>query len=158
MMTTLPSDLFAHRLRTERERIEISQAELARRVATILGTKVDPSAITRIEQQTRAVRLDEAVAVAEALDLPLIMLLNEDPAGANADRVRQYLDELAHAESQWGRTGAEIDRLTTAIKALVQERTRLVASRPGTPDLDPELAAAIDARVPRNEGPTGPDA
>lgn len=162
-MNSLPSDLFARRLRAERERAELSQAALARLMAERLGSKIDPSAVTRIEQQTRAVRLDEAVAVAEALDLPLVMLLSEDPAGENERRVRQYLGELAAAESQWARTGAEIDRLTTAVKELTEERARLAGARPETPALDPELAAAIDARIPvedieEDEPPTAPDA
>src|ERR1041385_8510014 len=58
-MNPLPGGLFARRLRQERERLGISQAELARRMAALLGTNVDSTAITRIEQQTRAVRLDE---------------------------------------------------------------------------------------------------
>lgn len=150
-MTPMPSDFFARRLRTERERAEISQAELARRMAAVLGIKVDPSALTRIEQQQRAVRLDEAVAAAQALDLPLVMLLVEDPAAENQRRLHEYLTELAAAEGQWSRSRAEIDRLTVAIKALTDERIRLARAQPSTPPLDPELAEAIDARVPLDE-------
>lgn len=162
-MNPLPSDLFARRLRAERERAEISQADLARRMAERLGTRVDPSAVTRIEQQTRAVRLDEAVAVAGALDLPLVMLLTEDPAEENERRLRQYLAELAEAESHWARTGVEIERLTATVKALTEERAHLAGARPGTPELDPDLAAAIDARVPlehheEQDPSTNPDA
>jgi transcriptional regulator with XRE-family HTH domain len=68
------------RLRQERDRLSISQAELARRIAEVLGQNVDPSAVTRIEQQTRAVRLDEAVAAAEALEVPITLLVSDDPA------------------------------------------------------------------------------
>lgn len=150
-MTPMPSDFFVRRLRTERERAEISQAELARRMAAVLGTKVDPSVVTRIEQQQRAVRLDEAVAAAQALDLPLVMLLVEDPAAENQRRLHEYLTELAAAEGQWNRSRAEIDRLTVAIKALTDERIQLAGAQPSTPPLDPELAEAIDARVPLDE-------
>lgn len=162
-MNPLPSDLFARRLRAERERAEMSQAALARLLAKRLGTKLDPSAITRIEQQTRAVRLDEAVAVAEALDLPLVMLLTEDPADENERRVRQYLAELTEAESQWARTGTEISRLTAAVKALTEERAQLAGARADTPELDPRLVEAIEARIPledqdEEKPPTDPDA
>lgn len=150
-MTPMPSDFFGRRLRTERERAEISQAELARRMTVVLGINVDPSAVTRIEQQQRAVRLDEAVAAAQALDLPLVMLLVEDPAAENQRRLREYLTELAVVEGQWSRSRAEIDRLTIAIKALTDERIRLARAQPSTPPLDPELAEAIDARVPLDE-------
>lgn len=162
-MKSLPSDVFARRLRAERERAEMSQASLAKKMAEHLGTKVDPSAVTRIEQQIRAVRLDEAVAASEALDLPLTMLVHEDPADENERRVQQYLGELSAAEAQWARTRSEIDRLTSTLRALTEERARVAGVRPETAPLDPRLIEAIEARVPlepddEDEEPTAPDA
>src|SRR5262245_5874855 len=102
-MNPLPGDLFARRLRQERERLGISQAELARRMAVLLGTNVDSTAITRIEQQTRAVRLDEAVAAAEALGVPLITLVSDNYARENEAEIQSLLAELALAEQEWER-------------------------------------------------------
>ncbi|MEU6263740.1 helix-turn-helix domain-containing protein [Saccharopolyspora shandongensis] len=140
-MNPLPGDLFARRLRQERERLSISQAELARRIAKILGINVDPSAVTRIEQQTRAVRLDEAVAAAEALDLPLTLLLSDDPAAESEARLQQYIAELALAQREWEKNRLEVQRLFRAIQALTG------GADPQTL-LDPRLRDAIDARVP----------
>ncbi|MGI8306941.1 helix-turn-helix domain-containing protein [Saccharopolyspora hattusasensis] len=140
-MNPLPGDLFARRLRQERERLNISQAELARRIAVILGTNVDPSAVTRIEQQTRAVRLDEAVAAAEALDIPLPLLLSDDPAAENEARLQQYLAELALAQREWEKHRLEVQRLSRVIQTLTGDTDPQVL-------LDPRLRDAIDARVP----------
>ena len=140
MMNPLPGDRFARRLRQERERLNISQAELARRIAEILGTNVDPSAVTRIEQQTRAVRLDEAVAAAEALDVPLMLLISEDPTIENEARLRQYLAELTLAQRSWEKDRIEVQRLTRAIQVLTG------GADPQTV-LDPRFRDAIDARV-----------
>jgi transcriptional regulator with XRE-family HTH domain len=157
-MNPLPGDIFARRLRQERERRNISQAELARRVAEILGTNVDPSAITRIEQQTRAVRLDEAVAAAEALDMPLALLLSDDPAAENEAKLQQYLAELALAQRKWEKDRLEVQRLSKAIQVLTGGTDPQAL-------LDPRFRDAIDARIPaeddeddKNDGVTGPGA
>lgn len=144
-MNPLPGDLFARRLRIERECLNISQAELARRVAEILGTNVDPSAITRIEQQTRAVRLDEAVAAAQALDMPLALLLSEDPDAENEARLQQYRAELALAQHEWEKNRLEVQRLSQAIQVL----TGGTVTSGGT---DARLLEAIDDRVPAERG------
>lgn len=117
-MNTLPSDIFARRLRAERERQNMSQGELARRMATILGANVDPTAITRIEQQTRAVRLDEAVAMATILEVPLTSLVVDNDAEQTEALVQRYLADLATAHRQWEQTRQEIGRLTRIIQSL----------------------------------------
>lgn len=143
-MNPLPSDLFARRVRQERERLSLSQAALARRCAEFLGTNFDPSTVTRIEQQTRAVRLDEAVALARALDVPLPVLLSDDPEAENQARLQEYVAELAIAQRNWERQRVEVQRLVQAIQAL---------SGGGTlpESLDPRLRDAIDARIPAEE-------
>ncbi|MBT8163357.1 helix-turn-helix domain-containing protein [Arthrobacter sp. GN70] len=123
MPTPLPSDIFARRLRTERERRKISQAELARRMAQVLDSNVDPSAVTRIEQQTRAVRLDEAVAVAAVLDVPIAALLADPDADRNEALKQQYLAELAAAYRRWEETRQEIGRLTGLIQSLSMDQS-----------------------------------
>ncbi|MDP9903251.1 helix-turn-helix domain-containing protein [Arthrobacter bambusae] len=122
-MNSLPSDTFTRLLRIERERQRISQAELARRMAGTLGTNVDPTAVTRIEQQTRAVRLDEAVAMATALGVPLAALLAEDQVGENEALKQRYLVELAAAQRQWEQSRQEIGRLTSLIQSLSVPRS-----------------------------------
>jgi transcriptional regulator with XRE-family HTH domain len=117
-MNQLPGDLFARRLRQERERLSISQAELARRIAGVLGSNVDPSAVTRIEQQIRAVRLDEAVAAAEALGVPLITLLTDDPVAENEAQLQQALVDLDIARHQWERSRIEVQRLSRLVQLL----------------------------------------
>ncbi|MEV7867522.1 helix-turn-helix transcriptional regulator [Streptomyces sp. NPDC088124] len=153
-MNPLPRDLFARRLRQERERLGISQAELARRMAALLGTNVDSTAITRIEQQTRAVRLDEAVTAAEALGVPLITLVSDDYARESEAEIQNQLAELALAEQEWERLHQKIHRITRTIQQLSAERegfrSHALDVNPETAgdyELDPETQAALDARM-----------
>lgn len=153
-MNPLPGDLFARRLRQEREHQRISQAELARRVAAILGTNVDPTAVTRIEQQARAVRLDEAVAMAQSLDIPLGLLLVDDPDAENDARMQELVAELGIAQREWELARRRVMRLTRTIQSL---------GGAGDERLDDELGNSIDARVPLRGaeeagGPTAPGA
>ncbi len=117
-MPALPSDTFARRLRMERERQGLSQAELARRVTEVLGVNVDKSAVARIEQQTRAIRLDEAAAMAEVLGLPIAALLSDRSAEENEALKQQYLADRVAAQRQWEQIRQEIDRLTGLIQSL----------------------------------------
>ena len=133
-MPSLPSDTFARRLRSERERQRISQAELARGMAEVLGTNVDPTAVTRIEQQTRAVRLDEAVAVAIVLDVPISALLSDHSAEENEALKQQYLADLVAAQRQWEQTRQEIGRLTRLVQSL--SGTNELGDRPESHDAD----------------------
>ncbi|MEV8600952.1 helix-turn-helix transcriptional regulator [Streptomyces griseoviridis] len=162
-MNPLPGDLFARRLRQERERLGISQAELARRMAALLGTNVDSTAITRIEQQTRAVRLDEAVTAAEALGVPLITLLSDNYALKNEAEIQNQLAELALAEQEWERLRRKIHRITQTIQQLAADRgafrSHALDVNPESAsdyELDPQTQAALDAstRDVRNK-PTG---
>ncbi|MFI9629334.1 helix-turn-helix domain-containing protein [Streptomyces sp. NPDC052042] len=152
-MNPLPGDLFARRLRDERKRLQISQHELARRIAAALDTNVDPSTITRIEQQTRTVRLDEAVAAAQALGVPLALLINEDPVAEYEARLQQYRAELVLAQREWEEKGLEIQRLTRAMQTLTGEMESLPGGNSSPAPLDPALRDAIDARVPAESGP-----
>src|SRR6478752_7131089 len=81
-MTPTPGQTFARRLREERIRAGLSQAALAERLTELLDQKVDASAITRIEKRERAVRLDEAVVIAELLALPLPAMLRDSESVA----------------------------------------------------------------------------
>ncbi|KAB7839535.1 helix-turn-helix domain-containing protein [Streptomyces mobaraensis] len=153
-MNALPGDLFARRLRQERERLGISQAELARRMAALLGTNVDSTAITRIEQQTRAVRLDEAVTAAKALGVPLITLISDSYARENEAEIQNQLAKLALAEQKWERLRQEIHQITQTIQHLSADREAFRShaldvdpETAGDYDLAPETQAALDARM-----------
>ncbi|MFG1858917.1 helix-turn-helix domain-containing protein [Actinomadura geliboluensis] len=131
-MAPLPSDTFARRVRADRERLGLSQAEVARRMAETLGTNVDATAVTRIELQTRVVRLDDAVAMAQALDIPLASLLTDDVAHENARLIREQLDELAEARLEWERSGQVILGIIRRIQALSTESELLRQHALGT--------------------------
>jgi transcriptional regulator with XRE-family HTH domain len=69
------SETFTQAMREERERRRWSQAELARRV-TDLGHPLDNSRLSRLESgQVKKVTLDDAIAIAAALDVPPLSLL-----------------------------------------------------------------------------------
>lgn len=78
-----PSSLFRQMMRARREEAGISQAELARRMTERLGSTVDKSTVTRMETGSRVIRLDDAVAAADALGAPLMALI--DPRGSGLD-------------------------------------------------------------------------
>jgi transcriptional regulator with XRE-family HTH domain len=67
--------VFGARLREERDQRGWSQQEVSRRLAAELGIRVHSTAITRIELGERSVRLSEAQAIADVLELPLGKLL-----------------------------------------------------------------------------------
>jgi transcriptional regulator with XRE-family HTH domain len=69
-----PSENFTRRLREARTRRGWTQAELAKRV-TALGHSLDKTAVTKLEGGNRKVTLDDAVALAAALDVPVLSLL-----------------------------------------------------------------------------------
>jgi transcriptional regulator with XRE-family HTH domain len=129
-LDALPTDLFAKNLRRAREAQGVSQSELALRMEPYLGSSIGHTAILRIEQRTRAVRLDEAVAAAKALDLPLAALISEDPVRQNEEKIQEYLAELAIAERQWEQTRYEVERLTRTIQQLSAERKQLLTRSP----------------------------
>lgn len=125
-MTSVPSNIFARRLREERENAGLTQADLAGLVTEGLGSRVDPSAITRIEKLARTVKLDEAYAAAEVLGLPLTALLVEgDPAPHLSEQLKQYLLELTAAQAAFEKSRTDVERLTNAVIALTDEQNKL---------------------------------
>ncbi|QWF85655.1 helix-turn-helix transcriptional regulator [Amycolatopsis sp. CA-230715] len=140
----LPTDVFARRLRQERERRNISQAELARRVSAVLGMNVDPSTITRIEQARRAARVDEVVAAAKVLDVPVAVLLSDDPVGENEAWLRRAFAELAREQQRLDQTRLNIRRLSREIQAVA-------ACADPQSVLDLRLRDDLDARVSDEE-------
>jgi transcriptional regulator with XRE-family HTH domain len=66
-----PSETFAFALRVRRRAAELSQRELARRVSENHGVHMHYVTVMRIELRQRRVVLDEAIALAEALNAPM---------------------------------------------------------------------------------------
>src|SRR5699024_9537149 len=89
--------VFARRIREERQRAGITQAALAERLGGVLDRTIDPSAVARAEKHQRTVRLDEAVAIADVLEMPLSALLRD------RERVDEEIAEQRQAlgEAQW---------------------------------------------------------
>lgn len=76
------SSAFGERIRDARKaRDNMSQRALAEAVAKF-GLQLDPSAITRIERGERSVKVDEAVAIAAALETTVGFLLGEESQDA----------------------------------------------------------------------------
>jgi transcriptional regulator with XRE-family HTH domain len=126
-MDQLPTYVFARRLRQERERQGMTQAELARRLSELLGASLDASAVTRIEQTTRAVRLDEAVFAAQVLGVPLIALLAENAGHQNEAAIQEHLAALTAARTRWEQANEEVTRLAQIVEQLLGERNDLRA-------------------------------
>lgn len=70
-----PSEVYATRLREIRKSLDLSQAELARRM-TAEGRPLSKVALLRIEKGTRGLSLDEALALAELLQVAPADLLS----------------------------------------------------------------------------------
>lgn len=65
-----PEQMFGQTMRALRKRSGYTQAEIADQLVAY-GIKLDPSAVTRMENGDRSVRLNEAVAVATILFVSL---------------------------------------------------------------------------------------
>jgi ribosome-binding protein aMBF1 (putative translation factor) len=79
-----PEQVFAKRMRQVRERRGWSQAKLADWMRTY-GVDLHSTAITRIERGERSISLNEASAVAAALGVLLVELLQEVQCEACGD-------------------------------------------------------------------------
>jgi transcriptional regulator with XRE-family HTH domain len=117
-------DLFAHRLRSERERHGWSQTELARRMAEH-GVSLHFSAINKIEQRDaprpRVIRLNEAVAISEALGVPLWQMLRSASTGETALRLEAVRAKLAEASEQAAQALERAERLYNEAQMLMAE-------------------------------------
>lgn len=102
---TAATETFARRLTEERQRAGLSQAALAARITDLIGRSMDPSAVARAEKHERAIRLDEAVAIADVLQMPLASLLRDkDAIDEEIDELRRDLSlhrwQLSQAEEE----------------------------------------------------------
>lgn len=72
-----PEEEFGKAVVYWRELAGLSQRALSAKLAES-GTTIDPTALSRLEQGKRAVRLNEALAIADALDVELEFLLSRN--------------------------------------------------------------------------------
>lgn len=91
-------------LRDARVALRLSQREVAEKLSEV-GLNIGPTAVTRIEKGSRSVGLEEAVALAEVLDLSLegIFYAAHDDAERFAkmqQRAEEYM--LATRDKAWG--------------------------------------------------------
>ncbi|HET7386142.1 MAG TPA: helix-turn-helix domain-containing protein [Nocardioidaceae bacterium] len=63
--------LFVRRMRERREAEGLTQTQLASNVSKYTGTKLDATAVTRMEKGARTVRLNEAAAIASLFGIGL---------------------------------------------------------------------------------------
>lgn len=117
-------DLFRRRMREVREQAGMSQVELARRMAAQMGSRVDPPTITRMENGERAVRIQEAVAAAAALEVPLDELLRLGGTNAEA-RIATVRFSLERAENELAVMEGEVERKREYLSALQEELDEL---------------------------------
>lgn len=117
-----PSEIFTRRLRDLRRAAGISQSELADLVSQELSYVIYTSGMTRLERGERAVRLDEAVAIAAALGVPLGELLT---SRGDVSAQRQQLErDLQLAEWQASQAEAQVEEARAgadAIRRQIQE-------------------------------------
>lgn len=72
---TQPSMSFIQTMRETRKSRSMTQEDLAVLASHHLGRTIDAITITRIEKDQRTLQLNEAVAIAKALQLPLYKML-----------------------------------------------------------------------------------
>lgn len=116
-----PEERFAERLLPLRKRQGLSQARLADRLSALLGDKVSATAITKIEAGNRAVRLNEAVAAAHVLGVPLAELVAEDEQGLRLIELRRERDWYASQMEEAMRMHAEAQHHFIGVRDAIEE-------------------------------------
>lgn len=122
-MNDTPGAVFARRLRQARRAASLTQADLAAQLVE-RGFAMDSTTITRIERLDRAVKLEEALALAEILGEPLDALLHDEPED------ERRLAELEHelVEARWRASEVE-DQLRQARASVVAIEAEIDALR-----------------------------
>ncbi|MGW8483584.1 helix-turn-helix domain-containing protein [Microbacterium sp. NPDC055903] len=113
---TFATETFARRIREERQRAGLSQAAVAARLSELVGRTIDHSAVARSEKHERPVRLDEAVALAEILEVPLTSLLRDRTAVD--EQLGELQRDLALAEWQSSTARDDYERAQVTVSAI----------------------------------------
>lgn len=126
-MTETPRSMFSRRLREHRRAAGLTQAGLADLISERIDATLDGTAITRIERGERGVKLEEAVAAAQALRIPLAALVSDEPA--EDARLRELHTALERERGRMAAAEEEMRQATAAMVHIEQEMERLEASR-----------------------------
>lgn len=103
-------DLFGARLRQERERRNLTQADVAQLLERHRGIKLHPSAIAKMEtrdvDRPRTIRLNEATAIASLFNLTVDEMLEPtedafEEAADLAQRLAELLDLAQHTRAEF---------------------------------------------------------
>lgn len=131
-MEPLASELFARRLRAELVRAEMSELQMAHRVADRLGTAVNSTLVRRIANRARVVRLDEAAIIADELGVSLLELISDTSAGDNELRIASLWAERTVAEARMVKADAAADLARDEMILIDRKVRTLVAKGPRT--------------------------
>jgi len=126
---------FGERVRDARSRREWTQRQLAEKL------NLDASAVSRLEQGTRAVRLGEAALIARVLNVDLGLLVYGD------------LDPVATLR----RSRAEADQHMHEMRSAAVEMTTSFLDIVGLLDENPELFSALNQDNPGDDRPSNVD-
>lgn len=121
---------FRERVRQERARHGWSQAELSKRLQNKGLQHILPSTVAKIENGDRAVRIDEANALADLFAVSLDGLLGRNLPEQDLESTLQALLETARqADSQVGALKTSLHALTVELAAFqFEERERVTAA------------------------------
>ncbi|WP_437771388.1 helix-turn-helix domain-containing protein [Arthrobacter sp. KNU40] len=124
---TIATETFARRLNEERQQAGLSQAALATRITDMIGRSIDPSAVARAEKHERAIRLDEAVAIADVLQVPLASMLRD--RDAIDDEVGELRRDLSLYSYRMHQAEEAVQQAQDAVSATRRRIAELEASR-----------------------------
>lgn len=109
-VTDLDRD-FGARVRATRERQGVSQQHVALVLEAMYGIPWHQTTVAKTESGERPIRLAEAVAVAQALSVPLDELLHDADEGRKRERIEAAFGELMkvrdHVDARMKRMGEE---------------------------------------------------
>jgi transcriptional regulator with XRE-family HTH domain len=98
---------FGKRVKAERDDRGWSQADMAKMLSDRGIQPMHPTTVAKIEAGDRSVRINEAVGIADLMDVPLDTLLGRDPLEPRGERMRWLRAIRTTAQSGW----ALMDRL-----------------------------------------------
>lgn len=150
---------FVEAMRNERVKKGWSQRKLAEELEAASGLKLDPSAMTRMENGQREMKLNEAVAIARVLGIPMATVLT----GKQEQLVRECMLWLGEwdAHVKAGQKLAERVRAALesgAVQPSILERREEAKGMVAGQSLDPgesERLMSFLARVADSDGVSG---
>lgn len=119
---TQPSMSFIQTMRETRKSLSMTQEDLAVLASHHLGRTIDAITITRIEKDQRTLQLNEAVAIAKALQLPLYKMLPLELTTAEEIASLEQARAVAYADlTRLDLKRQEIESSLAGIMARTQE-------------------------------------